>query len=89
MQSIYSKHSEFYNVTPLETTHILYNPVDFLSTISAFLALLPLEVVAVYLTHIYCRREVEVILIYIGQIICQFLNVHLKEKIQQPRPNCK
>ncbi|EMR10449.1 hypothetical protein PNEG_01163 [Pneumocystis murina B123] len=86
MQSIYSKQSELYNVSSFQTTYI-YNPRDFLSTISALLALLPLEVVVVYLTLIYCRREVEVILIYIGQIICQLLNVHLKEKIQQPRPN--
>lgn len=87
MLSVHSKQSELYDVTPFQKTYILYNPKDFLSTISAFLALLPVEVVVIYLTLIYCRREVEVIFIYIGQIICHFLNIHLKEAIQQPRPN--
>lgn len=67
-------------------THI-HEPRNPLEMFLMLLEFLPLEFIVVYLTLIYCRREVELILMYIGQIICYFLNIHLKQKIQQPRPN--
>ncbi|KAG5437785.1 hypothetical protein PCANB_000499 [Pneumocystis canis] len=74
-------------ISPLQITHILYDPQDILATLSALLALLPLAIVVIYLTLIYERREIELLLMYIGQITCQFLNTYLKQLIQQPRPD--
>ncbi|KTW28652.1 uncharacterized protein T551_02502 [Pneumocystis jirovecii RU7] len=55
--------------------------------ISAFLALSPLAILIVYVTLIYNRREAELLLMYAGQVVCDFLNTQLKHIFQQARPS--
>ncbi|KAL1970277.1 hypothetical protein VTN77DRAFT_5437 [Rasamsonia byssochlamydoides] len=80
-------------MTPLEQplaslslTHVHYNPHDILSYLSAWLALVPQALCIVYVTLIWASREVEVILMFAGQIVCEVLNLVLKRWIREERP---
>lgn len=75
------------SLVPFHLTYTLYKSNDFISYISALLALIPLCINVSYLTLIYFRREIELLLIFIGQELCRLLNLALKHLIQQPRPN--
>ncbi|KAI9375860.1 phosphatidic acid phosphatase type 2/haloperoxidase [Aspergillus egyptiacus] len=70
----------------LSLTHVHYNPDDPLSLLSAWLALVPQALCVVYVTLIWASREVEVGLMFAGQLACEALNFALKRIIKEERP---
>ncbi|KAJ5368183.1 dolichyldiphosphatase [Penicillium cataractarum] len=70
----------------LSLTHVHYNPEDPLSFASAWLALLPQALCVSYATLVWASREVEVILMFAGQLGCEALNFVLKRIIKEERP---
>lgn len=62
------------------------NPEDPISFLSAWLALIPQALCVVYVTMIWVTREVEVILMFVGQMGCEALNFALKRIIREERP---
>ena len=70
----------------LKVTHVFYNPSDPLSLISAYLALIPQGLMVVYVTLIYSRREIELVLMFVGQLLCELANWILKRLIKENRP---
>lgn len=70
----------------LKVTHVYYNPSDPLSLASAFLALIPQALMVIYVTLIYARREIEVVLMVAGQLLCELANWILKRVIKEDRP---
>ena len=74
-------------LTSLSLTHVTYNASSKLSTLSAFLALVPQALVIVYVTTIWSTREIEVLLMFAGQMVCEALNFGLKRWLQEERPS--
>ncbi|KAL2197415.1 PAP2 superfamily-domain-containing protein [Corynascus similis CBS 632.67] len=77
------------DITPLASlslTHVYYNPTDPLSTVSAFLSLLPQALCVVYVTLLWSTREAEVLLMFAGQLACEAVNFVLKRLIKEERP---
>ncbi|KAJ5936777.1 hypothetical protein N7466_003227 [Penicillium verhagenii] len=70
----------------LSLTHVHYNPEDPLSFASAWLALLPQALCVSYTTLIWATREMEVIMMFAGQLGCEALNFVLKRLIKEERP---
>ncbi|KLJ10758.1 dolichyldiphosphatase [Blastomyces silverae] len=70
----------------LSLTHVHYNPDDPISLVSAFLALVPQAICIIYVTLIWATREVEVLLMFAGQMLCEGLNFFLKRLIREERP---
>ncbi|CEL01704.1 Putative PAP2 domain protein [Aspergillus calidoustus] len=70
----------------LSLTHVHYNPEDHLSYLSAWLALVPQALCVVYVTLVWATREVEVGLMFAGQLGCEALNFALKRIIKEERP---
>ena len=70
----------------LAVTHVYYNPHDHFSLISAYLALIPQALMVIYVTLIYARREMEVVLMFGGQLLCELANWILKRLIKEDRP---
>ena len=70
----------------LKVTHVYYNPLDPFSLASAFLALIPQALMVIYITLIYARREIEVVLMLAGQLLCELANFILKRAIREARP---
>ncbi|KAL4779982.1 phosphatidic acid phosphatase type 2/haloperoxidase [Aspergillus varians] len=70
----------------LSLTHVHYNPEDPLSFLSAWLALVPQALCVVYVTLVWASREVEVGLMFAGQLVCEALNFALKRIIKEERP---
>ncbi|CAI7678690.1 unnamed protein product [Penicillium manginii] len=70
----------------LSLTHVHYNPEDPLSFVSAWLALLPQALCVSYATLCWASREMEVILMFAGQLGCEALNFVLKRLIKEERP---
>ncbi|KAH6845488.1 PAP2 superfamily-domain-containing protein [Chaetomium sp. MPI-CAGE-AT-0009] len=77
------------DITPLASlsiTHVYYNPTDPLSTLAAFLSLLPQGLCVVYATLLWSTREAEVLLMFAGQLACEAVNLVLKRLIKEERP---
>ncbi|KAL3471787.1 phosphatidic acid phosphatase type 2/haloperoxidase [Aspergillus californicus] len=70
----------------LSLTHVHYNPEDSLSFLSAWLALVPQALCVVYVTLVWASREVEVGVMFAGQLGCEALNFALKRIIKEERP---
>ncbi|CAF3443460.1 hypothetical protein SNK03_008501 [Fusarium graminearum] len=70
----------------LSVTHVYYDPEDHLSLVCAYLALLPQALCVVYATLVLFTREVEVGLMFLGQLACEALNFALKRLIKEERP---
>ncbi|OOF91182.1 hypothetical protein ASPCADRAFT_211466 [Aspergillus carbonarius ITEM 5010] len=70
----------------LSLTHVHYNPHDPLSFLSAWLALVPQALCVGYVTLIWASREVEVVLMFAGQLGCEALNFVLKRIVKEERP---
>ncbi|KAF4978113.1 hypothetical protein FZEAL_5445 [Fusarium zealandicum] len=70
----------------LSVTHVYYDPHDNLSLLCAYLALLPQALGVVYATLVLFTREVEVALMFVGQLACEGLNFALKRLIKEERP---
>jgi dolichyldiphosphatase len=74
------------DLVSLKVTHVYYRPGDPFSLVSAYLALIPQGLMVVYVTLIYARREIEVILMFIGQLLSELANWILKRIIREERP---
>ncbi|KAE8151224.1 phosphatidic acid phosphatase type 2/haloperoxidase [Aspergillus avenaceus] len=70
----------------LSLTHVHYNPDDPVSFLSAWLALVPQALCVSYVTLIWASREVEMLLMFAGQMGCEALNFILKRIIKEERP---
>lgn len=70
----------------LSVTHVYYDPNDKISLLCAYLALLPQGLCVVYATLVLFTREVEVALLFLGQLSCEALNFALKRLIKEERP---
>jgi dolichyldiphosphatase len=62
------------------------DPTDYVSLACAYLALLPQALCVVYATLIIATREVEIGLMFAGQLACEALNFALKRFIKEERP---
>ncbi|PGH17270.1 hypothetical protein AJ80_04912 [Polytolypa hystricis UAMH7299] len=70
----------------LSLTHVNYNPDDPLSYLAALLSLVPQALCVIYVTLIWSSRELEVLLMFAGQMLCEALNFALKRLIREERP---
>lgn len=70
----------------LSLTHVHYNPYDRVSYICAWLALVPQGLCIVYATLLWSNREIEIGLMFAGQMACEALNWVLKRYIKEERP---
>lgn len=71
----------------LSLTHVHYNPDDPLSHLCAYLALAPQALVIAYAALIWSTREVEILLMFAGQMSCEALNWLLKRWVKEERPS--
>ena len=71
----------------LSLTHVYYDPNDLISYICAYLALVPQGLVVVYAALIWSTREIEILLMFAGQMSCEALNWLLKRWFQEERPS--
>lgn len=70
----------------LTITQVSYDPSSRIQLVSAFLALVPQALMVVYVTLIYSTREIEVLLMFLGQLACEGLNWILKQHLRENRP---
>ncbi|KAL9602854.1 MAG: hypothetical protein Q9219_001549 [cf. Caloplaca sp. 3 TL-2023] len=73
-------------LTSFSVTHVSYDASDPVAYLCAWLALVPQILSVVYTTLIWSSREVEVILMFVGQMGCEALNFLLKRLIKGERP---
>ena len=67
-------------------TNNFQNPDDYISYLCAWLALLPQALCVVYVSLIWATREVEILLMFMGQMGCEAFNFALKRLVKQERP---
>ncbi|TVY59611.1 putative dolichyldiphosphatase [Lachnellula suecica] len=70
----------------LSLTHVHYDPNDPISYFCAWLALVPQGLCVVYATLIWSTREIEILLMFGGQMACEALNFALKRLLKEERP---
>ncbi|KAM0713975.1 hypothetical protein Q7P37_010938 [Cladosporium fusiforme] len=70
----------------LSLTHVHYDPTSRVSHACAFLALVPQALCIAYATFIYSSREIEILIMFAGQMACEGLNWVLKRYIREDRP---
>jgi dolichyldiphosphatase len=70
----------------ISLTHVQYDPSSHLSHASAYLALVPQVLMITYVTLIWSTREIEIALMFAGQLGCEGLNWMLKRYIREERP---
>jgi dolichyldiphosphatase len=70
----------------LSLTHVHYDPTNKISHACAFLALVPQALCITYATLIWSTREMEILLMFAGQMGCEALNWVLKRFIREDRP---
>ncbi|RDA94414.1 hypothetical protein CP533_2221 [Ophiocordyceps camponoti-saundersi (nom. inval.)] len=73
----------------LSLTHVYYDPEDVLSLLCAYLALIPQALCIVYATLLLSTREVEIGLLFAGQVGCEVLNLVLKRVFKEDRPEVR
>ncbi|EMC96248.1 hypothetical protein BAUCODRAFT_70458 [Baudoinia panamericana UAMH 10762] len=74
------------SLASLSLTHVHYDPNDPVSHACAYLALVPQALVITYAALIWSTREVEILLMFAGQMGCEALNWLLKRYIKEERP---
>lgn len=65
------------------------DPADPISYFCAWLALVPQGLCVTYITLIWATREVEIMLLFAGQMGCEALNFLLKRLIKEERPQSR
>ncbi|KAF2003051.1 DOLPP1 protein [Amniculicola lignicola CBS 123094] len=73
-------------VASFSLTHVHYNPADPISYLCAWAALVPQGLCVVYATLIWSNREIEILLMFAGQMGCEAVNWVLKRYIKEERP---
>ncbi|KAI4246954.1 MAG: hypothetical protein LQ352_006243 [Teloschistes flavicans] len=76
-------------LTSFSVTHVSYDASDPVAYLCAWLALAPQILTVVYTTLIWSSREVEIMLMFAGQMGCEVLNFLLKRIIKGERPPSK
>ncbi|KAI4099384.1 MAG: hypothetical protein L6R37_006012 [Teloschistes peruensis] len=76
-------------LTSFSVTHVSYDASDPVAYLCAWLALVPQILFVVYTTLIWSTREVEIVLMFAGQMGCEVLNFLLKRIIKGERPPSK
>jgi dolichyldiphosphatase len=71
----------------LSLTHVHYDPNDLVSYGCAYLALVPQGLVIVYAALIWSTREIEILLMFAGQMACEALNFLVKRGMKEERPS--
>ncbi|KAI0011153.1 PAP2-domain-containing protein [Xylariaceae sp. FL0662B] len=77
---------EFTPLASLSLTHVHYDPTDYVSYLCAWLALIPQGLCVMYATLIWSTREIEIALLFAGQLACEAINFALKRLIKEERP---
>jgi dolichyldiphosphatase len=67
-------------------THVKYPKGDLIGFILAFISLAPFAIFVSYVTLVLFKRELDTILMLIGQLLNEVLNVILKNIIREQRP---
>lgn len=70
----------------LSLTHVHYDPTSKVSHACAYLALVPQALCIMYATLIWSSREMEILIMFAGQMACEALNWVLKRSIREDRP---
>ncbi|KAK3690825.1 hypothetical protein LTR37_018953 [Vermiconidia calcicola] len=70
----------------LSLTHVHYNADDPTSYLCAYLALVPQALVITYVALVWSTREIEILLMFAGQMGCEAVNWLLKRWIREERP---
>ena len=70
----------------LSLTHVHYNAADPISHACAYLALVPQALVITYAALAWSTREIEILLMFAGQMGCEALNWLLKRHFREERP---
>ena len=70
----------------LSLTHVHYDANDPISYACAYLALVPQGLMIVYIALIWSTREIEILLMFAGQMGCEALNFLMKRWIKEERP---
>ncbi|PQE21546.1 PAP2 domain protein [Rutstroemia sp. NJR-2017a WRK4] len=70
----------------LSLTHVHYDPNDPVSYGCAWLALVPQGLCVMYATLIWSTREIEILMMFGGQMACEALNFVLKRILKEERP---
>lgn len=70
----------------LTMTHVHYDPTSRVSYACAWLALVPQALCITYATLIWSTRELEILVMFAGQLGCEGLNWLLKRYIREERP---
>lgn len=73
-------------VIPFDDTYILYDPEDPLAYLSVYFTLLPVLILAFYLSWFIVTRELEPCFIAFGQVCNEVFNNVVKNHIREPRP---
>ncbi|KAI4271901.1 MAG: hypothetical protein LQ337_005677 [Flavoplaca oasis] len=73
-------------LTSFSVTHVSYDASDPIAYLCAWLALVPQILCVVYATLIWSSREIEILLMFAGQMGCEVLNFLLKRMIKGERP---
>ena len=71
---------------PASLSHVLYVNGDLVGQFLAYITLAPIYVGCYYLTLIVSRRDIQTMLICVGQVLTVLINYILKRIIKQPRP---
>ncbi|KAK9318999.1 hypothetical protein V1517DRAFT_333919, partial [Lipomyces orientalis] len=70
----------------LRFTHVNYDDADPWAHVMAWISLAPQTLCIVYLTLIFSRREIETIVLFIGQLASEVANHLLKRILREERP---
>ncbi|KAF9778314.1 PAP2 superfamily-domain-containing protein [Thelephora terrestris] len=73
----------------LDLTHVIYDTDSYLSFVLALLTLTPILLMASYTSLAVFTRELSVLIMWAGQLLCEASNGLLKDLLKQPRPNAE
>jgi len=71
---------------PISLTLVFYEEGDIVSMLLAYLTLLPIFIVVSFVALLLFRRECQLALFFIGQLLNEISNLILKRIIREPRP---
>ncbi|KAK9467171.1 PAP2 superfamily-domain-containing protein [Lipomyces arxii] len=70
----------------LRFTHVYYDSEDWFAFAMAWISLVPQIICVIYVTLIFSRREIETVLMLIGQLASEAFNHLLKKYFREERP---
>jgi len=71
----------------LDLTHVIYDTDSYLSFGLALLTLSPILLMASYASLVVFTRELTILVMWAGQLLCEASNDLVKHLFKQPRPN--